>query len=55
MASPNSLTLRGNQLPEVIIIDHNARPKLKSHTGFMKMSVVLCPSLYTYHGEVGKY
>ena len=44
--------LRGKNLPEVIIPDHNFQHKLKAQVGFVRKSVLLCPSLYLYHDEV---
>ena len=50
MATPHPQNLRVKKLSEVIITDNNAQPKLKTQTGFAINSVVLCPSLYLYHG-----
>ena len=52
MADTHPVTLRGNNFPEAIITDHNVQPKFKAQAGFMRNSVVLCPSLYIYHDEV---
>ena len=48
MTTPHPCTLRCNKFSEVIITDYNVQPKLKAHTGFLRKSVVLCPSLYIY-------
>ena len=55
MATPHPSTLRVNNFPELIIPDHNVQPKLKAQAGFVRNSLVLCPSLYLYHDEVRRY
>ena len=55
MATTNPCTLRGNNIPEVIITDHNVQPKLKAQAGFVGKSVVLCPSLYVYHNKLRRH
>ena len=55
MVTPHPCTLRGEQLPEVIVPDHNVQPKLKSQAGFVRNNAVLCHSIYLYHNEGGVY
>ena len=52
MYNPHPSNLRVNQLPEVIITDHNITPKFKAQSNFVRNIVVFCINLYPYHGEV---
>ena len=45
-------TLGGNNLQEIIILDHNVEHKLKACEGFSRKSVEMCPSLYIYNDKV---
>ena len=54
MATPFFHTLRGNNLPYVMIPDHNSQPKLNAQKVFGRNSVVLCITLYIYHCEVSR-
>ena len=54
MANTHPNTLRVNQLPEVIIPDHNVQTKLNTQAGFLINILVLCPILYIYHDEVSR-
>ena len=49
VATPHPCNFILNKLLGVIIPDHNAQPKLKTRSGFVRNSVSLCPSLYIYH------
>ena len=55
MTNPHPCTSRGNQLLDVIILDHNVRPKVKAQAGTVINSVALCPNLYIYDDEVRRY
>ena len=45
MDTPHTRSLRGNNLPEVNITDHNVQTKLKVQEGFVRKVVVLHQSL----------
>ena len=55
MANSHPRTLIGNKFSELIIPDHNVKPKWKAQAGFVRKSAVLCPIIYLYHGEVSRY
>ena len=52
MDTPYPSALIQNNLPDVIIPDHNVQPKFKAQASFVIKSEVLCYSLYLYHDEV---
>ena len=52
MDTPYNCNLRGNNLPEEIITNHNIKYKLKVQVGFVIKIVVLCTSLYLYSDKV---
>ena len=52
MVTSHPHNFRVNHFTEVIIPDHNAKPKLKVRAGFVRNMLLLCPKPYLYYNEV---